>query len=236
MDHLPKPQLDWSSDGTLRSTSFGDIYFSVEGGIEETRYVFAQGNNLPERFNNTTNFTIAETGFGTGLNFFVTLDLWQQSVNAGNTPANAQLNFFSFEKYPLSASEILKAAEHFGPLKQYAQTLAANYPPTSPGIHTLNLSDTITLTLIFGDINETITTTNFQANAWYLDGFSPSLNPDMWSDTLFTNIPRLTAPNGSFATFTAAGFVRRALIAAGFDVKKVKGFGKKREMIVGSLT
>ncbi|QDU35259.1 tRNA 5-methylaminomethyl-2-thiouridine biosynthesis bifunctional protein MnmC [Poriferisphaera corsica] len=235
MSGIEKPKLTWGEDGVLRSELFEDVYFSVEGGAEETRYVFLEGNGLPERFTEKKKFVIAETGFGTGLNFLVTWKMWQEAKQHGEVDEDAVLEYVSFEKYPLSLDEIKQALGLFDEFKNDLEWFDIYYPEVlMRGVHKIQWIDGVVLTLVLGDINEMISEMRFKADAWYLDGFSPSQNKGMWTEHVFDWIGKLTAPKGTVATFTAAGFVRRGLIGAGFEMKKVKGFGKKREMLVGA--
>ena len=216
------------------SEEFDDVYFSVEDGLAETRHVFLDSNNLPEAWQGRDNFTICETGFGTGLNFLAVLQLLATGSEVQN-PKN--LNFISFEKYPLEKEFIKENLAHWPELEGELVKLLAVYPfDLSGGVYELQVSDGIMLTLIFGDINDGIPKLEAKVDCWFLDGFKPSSNPDMWSETVFSNMARLSNDGTSFATFTAAGFVRRGLEAQGFEVKKVSGFGRKREMIVGNFS
>ncbi|ACS86363.1 bifunctional tRNA (5-methylaminomethyl-2-thiouridine)(34)-methyltransferase MnmD/FAD-dependent 5-carboxymethylaminomethyl-2-thiouridine(34) oxidoreductase MnmC [Musicola paradisiaca] len=234
--------LSWNAQGTPVSQQFDDVYFSNQDGLAETRYVFLQGNDLPLRFARHTEalFTVAETGFGTGLNF---LTLWQAFAQFHQQQPNAglqRLHFISFEKFPLRQADLIAAHQRWPELASYAQALQQQWPSAVPGCHRLILAQgRITLDLWFGDVNDLLpqlsdSLTN-RIDAWFLDGFAPSKNPDMWTDNLFNAMARLCRAGGTFATFTAAGFVRRGLQQAGFDVSKIKGFGQKREMLSGTL-
>ncbi len=216
----------------LYSKEFDDVYFSVDDGLAESRYVFLQGNDLPDAWAGKNNFTICETGFGTGLNFLAVLKLWRET-DAGQRPDN--LHFISFEKYPLDRDVIKGALSHWTELGGELAKLIAIYPvDLKGGVFKLPVIDGVELSLIFGDVNDELPKLNAFVNCWFLDGFRPSTNPDMWSDILFENMARLSSKDASFATFTAAGFVRRTLMAQNFEVRKIKGFGCKREMLVGS--
>lgn len=234
--------LSWNEQGTPVSKQFDDVYFSNQDGLEETRYVFLNGNQLPQRFNQHTRslFIVAETGFGTGLNF---LTLWQAFARFRAESSDAllqRLHFISFEKFPLQLTDLTAAHAQWPELATYASELRVQWPLPLPGCHRLLLAEgRITLDLWFGDVNELLphfdASMNNQIDAWFLDGFAPSKNPDMWSESLFAAMARFARPQGSFATFTAAGFVRRGLQQAGFTVTKCKGFGQKREMLAGTL-
>lgn len=214
---------------TPRSEQFDDIYFAVENGIEESRYVFLAQNNLPEGWMSRPRFTIAETGFGTGLNFLCAWSLFEETA-----PPDHHLTYISFEKYPLSSSEILKYLDHWsGEFGGRLEILANHYPLRVGGWHIVHVSPRVTLWLIFDDVNRALPELDAPVDCWFLDGHAPAKNPDMWSDTLFGSMGRLSANGARFATFTAAGFVRRGIAAAGFDVSKARGYGRKRDMSVG---
>ncbi|EOC1334566.1 bifunctional tRNA (5-methylaminomethyl-2-thiouridine)(34)-methyltransferase MnmD/FAD-dependent 5-carboxymethylaminomethyl-2-thiouridine(34) oxidoreductase MnmC [Cronobacter turicensis] len=235
--------LTFNNEGTPVSRDFDDVYFSNDDGLEETRYVFLNGNQLPERFmtHPRDSFIVAESGFGTGLNF---LTLWQAFAafrDAHPDAALQRLHFISFEKFPLTPADLASAHAHWPELAPWAQQLQAQWPMALPGCQRVLLDDgRVTLDLWLGDINELVDTLddthNRQVDAWFLDGFAPSKNPDMWTPGLFAAMARLARPGGTFATFTSAGFVRRGLIDAGFNVVKRKGFGRKREMLTGALS
>lgn len=221
--------------GAPRSDQFDDIYFSAEDGLAETKHVFLDGNGLPEAWETKGQdkkaFTICETGFGTGLNFLSAWKLFEETANPDQT-----LDFISFEKYPLTPEAIRAAlspwAEFFG---DRIDILCAEYPLRIAGFHRIKISSQITLTLIFDDVNDAIPQLMASVDCWFLDGFTPAKNPDMWSETLFQNMARLSNHGTTFSTFTAAGDVRRGLSRAGFSVEKQKGFGRKRDMIIGQF-
>lgn len=221
----------WRDDGIPEAAGYGDVYFSRAGGLEETRYVFLQHNDLPERFRHCDTFTIGETGFGTGLNFLAT---WQAFVK--DAPPHATLHYISAEKHPLRYADLERAHEAWPELADYAAELRRAYPAPAPGIHRLILAGgRVRLTLLYGDALDMFSAINARIDAWYLDGFAPASNPDMWQEKLLAELPRLSAPGATVATFTAAGQVRRALASAGFSMEKVKGFGHKRDMLRGRL-
>ncbi len=232
MTHNPiqPAELNWQQ-GVPYNRQFGDIYFSRTGGLAEARYIFLQQNDLPARWANTRRFTIAETGFGTGLNFLATVQAWEQT-----TPAGARLYYLSIEKFPLSRADLARAMEAWPELAAAAAGLLAVYPERVPGVHRCELlGGRVVLYLCFGDVAEVVPQWQARVDAWYLDGFAPGKNPDMWQDSLYARMARLSSPQATFATFTAAGFVRRGLQAAGFAVSKVPGFGGKRESLRGIL-
>tara|TARA_Y100001934_G_scaffold170870_1_gene202848 strand:+ start:2074 stop:4149 length:2076 start_codon:yes stop_codon:yes gene_type:complete len=232
---LTHPTLSWNEQGLPVADDFDDPYFSVENGLEETRYVFLKNNGLPERWSDRTNpFRIIETGFGTGLNFLATWQMFREQPDN-----NAWLHFTSIEKFPLSREQLNRALLLWPDLGYLAEKLIDAYPPAIKGFHTLRWpEERVTLTLIFDDVHQALPELKGPVDAWFLDGFAPSKNPAMWSDALFSEIRRISRnPRAdripTVATFTAAGIVRRGLKGAGFNISKVPGFGRKREMLAG---
>lgn len=243
-------QLHWSDQSEPYSIQFDDIYFNNNQGVNESQYVFFEGNDLERRWFNflQQKFCIIETGFGTGLNFFNTCNNFLQFKQTNPGATLQKLHFISFEKYPLTHFDLQKALKKFPQFESLAKQLLHQYPLSVKGCHRLVFADSsILLDLWFGDINEQINNLSNQAingeiksnkiaDAWYLDGFNPSSNPDMWQSSLFNKLVEYSKSEATLATFTAAGFVRRSLIAAGFEITKRKGYGKKREMLTGSLS
>jgi len=224
--------LDWQ-DGQPYSKAFGDIYFSRESGIAETRHVFLQHNRLQERWAKLAEesfFVIGETGFGAGLNFLCAWQLWLVAA-----PSKARLHFVSTELHPLSSADMQRALGLWPELMILSDALMAQYQVLSPGWHRMTfVQGRVTLTLLIGDARDTLPQLNARVDAWFLDGFAPAKNPEMWSDRLLQAIGRLSNPDATFATFTSAGAVRRGLQASGFIVEKGIGFGKKREILYGT--
>ncbi len=230
------PELEWLEGDVPRAEGFDDTYFSKAGGFAETRHVFLKGNGLPERFHGRDGFAIAEFGFGTGLNFLTTLAALNEV-----SPAPA-LTFVSFELFPMTRDQLARALGAFPELGNLASELLAVWAP-KPGWNRLEVAGA-TLLLGIGDARELITdlasgapVADGQApapvDAWYLDGFSPAKNPELWDAGLLRAAADLTVPGGTLATYTAAGWVRRNLQAAGFVIEKTGGFAGKREMVVG---
>lgn len=217
--HQP-PTLDWR-DGTIPiSRQFDDPYFSLAGGLEETRHVFLAGNGLPERFQD--GFRIAELGFGTGLNLLAVLLCHRGS---------GHVHYTSFEAFPMSTTDIARALKAFPETASMSESFLRQW---AEGRTVLEFA-TVTATIILGDARETLSRWEGVADAWFLDGFSPAKNPELWSPELLAEVARHTAPGGTFATYTAAGHVRRALTDAGFTVTRRPGFGRKRHMATGVL-
>ena len=244
-------RLEWRADDLGNvvpiSLDFGDVYYSLVDGLAESRYVFIEQNHLPERFtklwsndeqNNT--FTIAELGFGTGLNFLATWQVWHTiaSQQASKT-LSSPLHFVSFEKYPLTLTDLARSlkpwAEKDPTLVPLIARLLDCYPVLVAGCHRLHLSKTVTLDLWLGDAGENLTKLagDGRINAWYLDGFAPKVNETLWATHIFKQMARLSATRATVSTFSCAGVVKRGLMDAGFEISKVKGFGRKREMLTG---
>ncbi|WP_152389979.1 bifunctional tRNA (5-methylaminomethyl-2-thiouridine)(34)-methyltransferase MnmC2/FAD-dependent 5-carboxymethylaminomethyl-2-thiouridine(34) oxidoreductase MnmC1 [Azotobacter salinestris] len=225
-------QLDWDEQGQPLSRGFGDVYFSRASGLEETRYVFLGHNDLPDRFAALPaggRLSIGETGFGTGLNFLCAWQLFERTA-----PADARLHFVSVEKYPLTRADLQRALALWPELAAYAEALLDQYIAVHPGFQRLVFAGgRVVLTLLIGDVLERLPELDARIDAWFLDGFAPAKNPEMWTPTLFAELARLSAPGASLATFTSAGLVRRGLNEVGFAMQRVKGFGQKREMLAG---
>ncbi|ARO13576.1 tRNA 5-methylaminomethyl-2-thiouridine biosynthesis bifunctional protein [Ketogulonicigenium robustum] len=206
-------------DGTIPvSQRFDDPYFSLDNGLEETRYVFLQGNDLPARF--TGDFHIAELGFGTGLNFLVTLQAWRRAGAQGH------LRFTTFEAFPMAPADRAQALAAFPEITAEAAELTAALAAGNSATFDGNVS----LNVIVGDARQTLPAWQGAADAWYLDGFSPAKNPEMWDAALLTEVARHMRPDGTLATYAAAGFVRANLAATGLEVTRLKGYGRKRHM------
>ena len=229
---LPNAQLDWDDQGLPRSRVFDDVYFSNQSGLEETRYVFLEQNGLRERFAALPvggRLVIGETGFGTGLNFLCAWQLFEQQAVAG-----ARLHFISVEKYPLSTPDLQRALALWPELKPFADQLLAHYVAIHQGFQRLVLDNgRVTLTLLIGDALEQLPQLDARIDAWFLDGFAPAKNPDMWTAELFAELARLAAPGSTISTFTSTGWVRRLLNAAGFKMKRTPGIGHKWEILRG---
>ena len=214
----------WRDGGVPVSPRFDDPYYSLENGLAETRHTFLAGNALPERFRD--GFHVAELGFGTGLNLLATLQLWRDAGCEG------RLCFTSFEAFPLEACDMIRAQAAFPELGDIAEELA---PFWRGGAREIALPD-LAFRMVAGDARETLPAWEGRADAWFLDGFSPAKNPELWGPELMAEVARHTAPGGTAASYTAAGHVRRALEAAGFAVSRQSGYGRKRHMTVAELS
>lgn len=228
---MKQADLLWEQ-GQALSRQFNDVYFSRNKGISETAYVFLDQNYLPQRWQGKPYFVIGETGFGTGLNFFSTASRWLQESDK-----KACLHFISVEKFPLRLADLKQSLSCWPELDPMLSEFIPHYPPAVPGIHHIPLfKHRVILTLMLGDVEDMLSKISASVDAWYLDGFAPEKNPEMWTPTVFEQIARLSQKGTTFSTFTAVGRVRRALAEVGFEVEKVKGYGPKREMLRGVFT
>ncbi|MFP4263354.1 MAG: tRNA (5-methylaminomethyl-2-thiouridine)(34)-methyltransferase MnmD, partial [Halomonas sp.] len=234
---LETARLDWRDDAggeaAPHSAAFDDVYFSRHDGRAETEHVFLMGNRLPERFaawQEGRPFVIGETGFGTGLNL---LCAW--ACFDAHAPAGARLHLVSTEKFPLAPEALARALSAWPDLAERARALLDQWPHPVAGIHRLWLDDRVTLDLHLGDAAERLALLEGRVDAWFLDGFAPAKNPEMWRPELFTALAARSRPGATFATFTCAGVVKRGLEGAGFAWRKAPGFGRKREMLVGEI-
>ena len=226
--------IEWVEGTIPRSKLFDDTYYSKSDGLTETQHVFINGNRLPERWPHMQHCTIGELGFGTGLNFLGTALAWQHHAAPGST-----LEFISFEQYPMNAACMRKALSRWPQLSRETEILAnawANTAFDESRLFELQFTPQIRLSVHLGDANIVLPKIRLKADAWYLDGFSPAKNPELWNEDLMKAVGRATITSGTFATYTSAGFVRRNLKAAGFEVKKTQGHSGKREMSVGTKT
>ena len=234
-------KIHFNQENTPVSDKFDDVYFSNQDGLAETHYVFLEGNQLWERWVNYQEayFVIAETGFGTGLNFFAVTTLFREFRQKHPDSPLKRLYFISFEKYPLLLDALQQAHLAYPQFSHLAQHLQQHWLNPIQGCYRFHFDET-TLDLWFGDVAENLPQLgdymNSKIDAWFLDGFAPSKNPDMWNEQLYQQMFRFTKPQGTFATFTAASAVRKGLENAGFNIKKRKGFGKKRECLSGQKT
>lgn len=223
---MPAPGLEWQAGLTPASSRFGDIYFSRDGGLDQARHVFLDGCDLPEAWAGGQQFTVGELGFGTGLNFLATWALWRQSA-----PPGARLHYIAVEGFPLLRDELEQCLAAWPELQTFVRDLLRVYPPAQPGFHRLFPAPDVTLTLLYGEAAAMLTQIEACVDAWYLDGFAPEKNPEMWSAEVLTEVARLSRPDARLATYSVAGDVRRGLEAVGFEVHRSPGFGHKREML-----
>lgn len=228
----PRPDLSWKEDGTPVDDRVGDVYYSIEDGLAESRAVFLEGCGLPAAWHDRASFTIAELGFGTGLNFLATWQMWQ-----AHRSTKGWLNFVSFEGYPLDREDAARALTPWPELSGLVEQLCARWPVRAKGVQKITWpQERLSLTLHIGLIEDTLPQARFKADAWFLDGFSPAKNAAMWSSTLWPAVAERTLPGGRVATFTVAGAVRRGLSEAGFQVEKKPGHGRKRERLEARLS
>ncbi|WP_434107879.1 bifunctional tRNA (5-methylaminomethyl-2-thiouridine)(34)-methyltransferase MnmD/FAD-dependent 5-carboxymethylaminomethyl-2-thiouridine(34) oxidoreductase MnmC [Paraburkholderia caffeinilytica] len=231
-DPLIPAVLAFRDNGTPFSPLYNDIYHSAVGSLEQAQYVFLRGNALPDRWQGRRIFTVLETGFGMGINFLMTWAAWRDD------PARCErLHFVSTEKHPFTQADLqsVYAATISDPaIAALAQTVAGAWPMLVPGTHRLEFEDgRVVLTLVFGDAGETLPNLRLRADAFYLDGFAPAKNPEIWTPAIFKSIARMAGEGATFSTYTSAGDIKRALTQCGFEYRKVDGFGWKRAMLVG---
>jgi tRNA U34 5-methylaminomethyl-2-thiouridine-forming methyltransferase MnmC len=223
-----RQSLEWHDGDMPYSKEFGDHFYCRTDGRLECGHVFLAGNRLPERWQAGGAFTIGELGFGTGLNFCETWRRWNEISSNGG-----RLHFVSFERFPMQAAEINRALSHWLEIERERSALVANWPETPKERVEIIFSDEVRLTVVCGPALEGVAASPENFDAWYLDGFAPSRNPDMWSPELLQRVFAKTVKGGTFATYAAAGFVRRNLVGAGFMVERRPGFSGKREMLRG---
>lgn len=232
-DALPStdPALEWGEDGLPRSGRFGDVYFSSDDGLAETRAVFLAGCGLPEAWTGRRRFVVGELGFGTGLNIAALLDLWSKT-----RPAGGRLNIFSVEAFPVSREDAARALGHWPELTPITDLMLARWPRRARGFHRLDLPELgATVDLAVMDVETALGQWRGRADAWFLDGFAPATNPGMWRQEVLDLVAARSAPGARAATFTVAGAVRRGLAAAGFAPEKRPGHGRKRERLEARL-
>lgn len=231
-DPLVPAELAFRADGTPFSPAFGDVYHSASGALAQSEYVFLYGNGLPERWRGHRVFTVMETGFGMGTNFLATWSAWHDD------PARCErLHFVSIEKHPYTRDDlrvVLEAVLETTRLGPLAHALVDAWPTLVPGVHRIEFEGgRVTLTLAFGDALDMLPKLWLRADAFYLDGFAPSKNPDLWSPEVFRALARVAGEQATFATWSSAGDVKRALDQNGFEYHKVEGFSSKRTMLTG---
>jgi tRNA 5-methylaminomethyl-2-thiouridine biosynthesis bifunctional protein len=240
-NQLSPAKLSINQFGTPESLQYGDVYYSNDHGIKETEYVFIEGNALLTKWENAeqASFCIAETGFGTGLNFFVVANAFQKFRQ--NNPGHQlrHLHFISTEKHPIDKQDVASILASWPQFERHTNSWLAQYPLAIPGVHRREIDNNVTLDLYYGDASDAFNHLAIRpegiVDAWFLDGFAPSKNKSMWHPQLFCAMARVSKQNATLATFTAAGFVKRGLIEAGFTMSKRKGFGHKRDMLIGYL-
>ena len=214
------PNLVWRNDRIPIAQKFDDPYYSLDNGFGEVRHVFLDSNKLSQRFKN--GFKIAELGFGTGLNFLSTLWQWRPKKQKG------KLSYTSFEAFPMKPEDMVKAQSEFAELSSIRHEFSSLWSELLEKGELIG-SD-YKLELILGDARRTIMNIDIKADCWFLDGFSPAKNPELWEKGLLNDIFRCTANKGTLSTYSASGVVRRNLSSAGFEVKRISGFGRKRHM------
>lgn len=228
MSDLPDPSLIWRDDGHPYSARFGDVYFSGDG-VAESQHVFIDGIGGADLWSDKPTFSVAETGFGTGLNFLMLWDAWRRSA-----PQGARLNYISVEGFPLGLTEMARAGASLGDVAPLSEALCAALPPCVGGYHAVELDGgRVRLLLLYGPVAEMLGGLQAAVDAWFLDGFAPARNPAMWTPDVFAEIARLSRPGARLASFTVVGAVRRGLAEVGFAIEKRPGYGAKRKCLAG---
>jgi len=229
VDKLRPARLDFTADGIPFSAAYGDIYHSPHGGPPQARHVFLGGNDLPRRWQGRQRFVILETGFGLGLNFLATWQAWRDDPQRSR-----RLHFVSIEKHPFNAADLATAQQAWPEFAELAARLQQQWPALTPGMHRLYFDDDqVVLTLLFGDATTQLGSIDASVDAYYLDGFAPAKNPELWTPQLCRGLARMAAPGATLATWSVAGEVRAALAAAEFDLEKRPGFAGKWQMLTG---
>ena len=223
-------------DGQPYSETFDDIYYSAGenervSGEGEFRHVFFKNNALPQRWHENRDFVIAELGFGSGLNCLLTIREWLRHL--AECKQDKCLHYIAIEKYPLSPDAIIELISQYPELKEYCDELVDDYPLAVNASHSRHLfNNRVVIHYKFMDAFDALKDENLKVDVWYLDGFSPAKNADMWSAKLFEKIAQNSFSGTSCSTYTSAGFVKRHLQQSGFTVNKVQGYASKREMLV----
>jgi len=218
-------------DGVPYSTAFGDIYHSADGGAGQARHVFLQGCGLPGAWANRASFVMLETGFGTGLNFLATWAAWRNDA-----ARCARLHFLSVEKHPFRADDLSRLHAQWPEFAPLSEELLANWPTLTPGFHRIALDgDRVQLTLMLGDARDSLPQVQATVDAFYLDGFAPDCNADLWQPALFEELARLARPGALAATYTVAAPVRQGLSQVGFVCEKREGYGRKRHCLTAGF-
>jgi len=233
---MPSPLVPatpaFDASGTPYSPEYGDVYHSADSGPGQARHVFLGGNDLPARWAGARVFTILETGFGLGLNFLATWQAWR-----ADPMRPERLHFVSIEKHPFVREGLVELHARYPEFAPLAAELQAAWPLPLPSLHRLHFEDgRATLTLVFGDIADVLPKLRLAADAFYLDGFAPDRNPDMWTTAVMKALARLARFGATAATYTTARAVRDALAAAGFVPELRPGFGRKRQMLAARFS
>jgi tRNA 5-methylaminomethyl-2-thiouridine biosynthesis bifunctional protein len=231
MTNVVPAQLAFTADGIPWSEKYGDVYHSSDGGLAQARHVFLAGNALPQRWRGRELFVVLETGFGLGLNFLATWQAWRDDPQRCS-----RLHFVSVEQHPFGRDDLATLHHRWPELAPLAALLQTAWPPLASGFHRLSLeAGRVTLTLLLGDASAMLARLTARADVFYLDGFAPAKNPEMWSPTLLRELTRLAAAEATLATWSVAAAVRDVLSVAGWQIEMRPGFAAKRDMLVGRL-
>ncbi len=226
------PITEAGSEGAPRSPRFGDTYFSAEDGLAESRAVFLAGCDLPGAWAGRRHFTVGELGFGTGLNILAVLDLWRRT----RPSPEARLHLFSVEAYPIGGDDAARALAHWPDLDDLTAPLLEGWPDGRRGWRRIAWPALgATLDLAIAEVGGALADWAGAADAWFLDGFAPSRNPEMWRNEVLAGVASRSRPGARVASFTVAGAVRRGLEAQGFAVERAPGFGRKKQRLEARL-
>jgi tRNA 5-methylaminomethyl-2-thiouridine biosynthesis bifunctional protein len=222
--------LTINEDGEVHSKVFSDIYWTKKNAYEEKKYVFVNSIQIEKLWNDKKFFCILELGFGAGINFLTTLRRWNKTKES-----NQSLNFISFEKFPISKSVLKEIYKEYPQIKFLGLRLLEEYTNLENGIHILEFREfNVQLTLIIGDIENEFFNFEKKVDVFYLDGFSPNKNSELWSQSIFEHLIFLSHKKSIFTTYSSAGLVKKNAVQAGFEISKKKGFGFKRDMLIGT--
>ena len=220
--------LSLTEDGVPYSTHYQDVYHPRAGAFVQARHVFLGGNELPARWQGRSRFVVLETGFGLGNNFLATWQSWRDDAARCE-----RLVFISVEQQPFTADDMRRAHAQ-SPVPALACALVEAWPPLTHNLHTLDFDNSrVRLLLALGDVHSWLPELVAQVDAFYLDGFAPARNAEMWEPQIAKALARLAAPGATLATWTSATPVRDGLRAAGFEVREARGTGGKRDITVG---
>ena len=202
------------ADGQPFSLEYDEPYPPLGSTLARAREVFVAGSGLPARWQAKRRFVVLETGFGLGGNFLATWDAWRRDPQRC-----AQLHFLSVERHPLTCADLARVHQA-SPLRELADALIAAWPPLTPNLHRLGFDGgQVQLLLALGDVAAWLPEWVAQVDAFFLDGFAPARNPQMWQPRLFKALARLAVPGATVAASTAEPAVRAGLKTAGFDVQ-----------------
>ena len=231
---LPSANIHWR-DGDPIAEDFDDVYASTTDAMAEKSHVFLHPNQLPQRFaelDEHASFSVLELGFGSGLNFLLTWQLWQQQRQ---DKPKARLVYTSIEGIPMLLDDLQRCQQQWPQLAELAAQLQSQYPLPMKGFHRLELGDVV-LNLVFGEVTECLEQIHGEVDAVYLDGFNPAKNDAMWQPHIMQTIAGLCHAGTTLATYSAARVVKDNLQQAGFSLTIGSGYGLKRNQLSAAFT